>query len=192
MFTLRLFIQNDNLHATSTCISRWILNFYQEIKITHNEKAIKLVCLSALFTKPSAGSWNDPQRSFQPLAPFTAYGSFRIVSGKIMERPGTVRPAALWIALLMTTVMVPKVNLNSQLTWWDQCRIWGVGGPKGSQFYAFFCVDTPSYGESWIHLWRCKSSPVSDVGISQTCAYLQVRIQVLLTLGFEAPKLSPI
>ena len=24
-----------------------------------------------------AGGWNDPQGSFQPLAPFTAYGSFR-------------------------------------------------------------------------------------------------------------------
>ena len=27
--------------------------------------------------RPSASGWNDPQRSFQPLAPFTAYGSFR-------------------------------------------------------------------------------------------------------------------
>ena len=33
--------------------------------------------LTALFTKPSAGGWNDPLESFQLLAPFTAYGSFR-------------------------------------------------------------------------------------------------------------------
>ena len=33
--------------------------------------------VTVLFTKLLAGSWNDPQGSFQPLAPFTAYGSFR-------------------------------------------------------------------------------------------------------------------
>ena len=32
---------------------------------------------TALFTEWLASGWNDPQRSFQPLAPFTAYGSFR-------------------------------------------------------------------------------------------------------------------
>ena len=32
---------------------------------------------TALFTKPSVGGWNDPQRLFQPPAPFMAYGSFR-------------------------------------------------------------------------------------------------------------------
>ena len=33
--------------------------------------------VTALFTKPLAGGWNDPQRSFQLPVPFTAYGSFR-------------------------------------------------------------------------------------------------------------------
>ena len=33
--------------------------------------------VTALFTKPLASGWNDRQRSFQLLAPFTAYGSFR-------------------------------------------------------------------------------------------------------------------
>ena len=36
--------------------------------------------VTALFTKPSVGvlpGWNHPQGPFQPLAPFTAYGSFR-------------------------------------------------------------------------------------------------------------------
>ena len=47
---------------------------------------------------------NNPQRPFLPVAPiesqWTLFCSTGIVPGKVMEWPGTVRPAALWIALL--------------------------------------------------------------------------------------------
>ena len=48
-------------------------------RILYSEK-FNSVCNSAIHKaagRRSAGGWNDPQGSFQPLAPFTAYGSFR-------------------------------------------------------------------------------------------------------------------
>ena len=47
----------------------------------------------------SAGGWNDLRHPFQPPVPLTASGmewwNDGIVPSKIMERPATMRPAAL-------------------------------------------------------------------------------------------------
>ena len=54
----------------------------------------------------SASGWNDLRDLFQPLVPLMASGmewwNDGIAPDKIMERLATVRPAALWIALLMS------------------------------------------------------------------------------------------
>ena len=45
--------------------------------LADNPAAVTYSTIHKAASRHSASSWNDPQGSFQPPAPFTAYGSFR-------------------------------------------------------------------------------------------------------------------
>ena len=71
------------LTATDCSAAAWCFVHYKffrfrlVLSVNTDSDSVKLGVVTALFTKPPAGGWNNLQGSFQPPAHFKAYGSFR-------------------------------------------------------------------------------------------------------------------
>ena len=92
-------------------------------------RATHRVLLTELFTKPlarhsPAGMTLRDHSSHQPHS--WPMGVSGIVPGKIMERPGNVRPAALWITLLETIPLFTVSQILRNSTSQIMKRLWTV------------------------------------------------------------------